>query len=277
MICPDAYRGVHRGAEGTGPKYAEYVAEACATAGGKVAGFFVESGMSVAGVILPPAGYLENAYAHVRAAGGVTIADEVQVGFGRFGTSFWGFEQQGVVPDIVTMGKPFGNGMPLAAVVTSAKIADSFHNGLEYFNTFGGNPVCAAAGLAVLETIEEDQLQKHALEVGAQLIAGLQNLAKKHPIIGDVRGSGLFLGIEFVEDLVTLKPAAAETSFVVSELKDAHRILTSIDGPFDNVIVMKPPMCFSSENAIQFLAALDDVLMRMPTSAELAKIGHTPT
>ena len=152
--CPDTYRGVYSEDEPkVGEKYADFVATACGKARARnkgekgVAGFFIESGMSVAGVILPPEGYLRAAYQHVRAAGGVCIADEVQVGFGRFGTHYWGFQQQGpdVVPDIVTMGKPFGNGMPLAAVVCTREIADSFNNGLEYFNTFGGNPVCAAA------------------------------------------------------------------------------------------------------------------------------------
>eukprot|EP00854_Cymbomonas_tetramitiformis_P011938 gene11938-14100_t len=159
--CPDTFRGPHTSADpAAGTKYAAQVRDACAAAeGGKVAAFFVESGMSVAGVIIPPEGYLAECFKHVRAAGGVCVADEVQTGFGRFGTHYWGFQQQGVVPDIVTMGKPFGNGMPLAAVVCSQAVAESFHNGLEYFNTFGGNPVCAAAGLAVLEVVEEEQLQ----------------------------------------------------------------------------------------------------------------------
>jgi 4-aminobutyrate aminotransferase-like enzyme len=156
--------------------------------GGRVSAFFIESGMSVAGVILPPPGYLTECYALVRAAGGVCVADEVQTGFGRFGSHFWGFQQQGVVPDIVTMGKPFGNGMPLAAVVCTRAVAASFSNGLEYFNTFGGNPVCAAAGNAVLDVIEAEGLQAHAQAVGEYLIGGLRALAEEHPLIGDVRG-----------------------------------------------------------------------------------------
>ena len=286
VICPDTYRGVHRttgnpaGDRALGTRYADYVKDACSDAGGGVAGFFIESGMSVAGVILPPEGYLATAYEHVRAAGGVCIADEVQVGFGRFGKSFWGFEQQDVVPDIVTMGKPFGNGMPLAAVVTTQAIADSFNNGLEYFNTFGGNPVCAAAGLAVLGIIESEGLQAHALAVGGKLKADIAALADKHPLIGEIRGSGLFLGIEFVRDRETLDPGVAETSYVVSEMKDSYNILTSIDGPNDNVIVMKPPMCFSAENADEFVTALDAILQSMATQEVqdiMASRGHTPT
>ena len=145
-------------------EYANDIKKAC-NESKNVAAFFIESGMSVAGVILPPPDYLKQCYAHVRQAGGVCIADEVQTGFGRFGKSFWGFQQQNVIPDIVTMGKPFGNGFPLAAVVCRKEIATSFTNGLEYFNTFGGNPVACAAGLAVLEVIEKKKLQQHALNV----------------------------------------------------------------------------------------------------------------
>merc|ERR1712060_945487 len=137
---------------------------------------------------------LTTAYEAVRSAGGVCVADEVQVGFGRFGDHFWAFEQQGVIPDIVTMGKPFGNGMPLAAVVTTRAVADAFNNGLEYFNTFGGNPVCCAAGLAVLDVIRDERLQEHAADVGMHLVTSLQELAKRWPVIGDVRGRGLFIG-----------------------------------------------------------------------------------
>lgn len=197
MFFRDTYRGVYGEDEpNVGEKYAGFVAEACEQAAARnagetgVAGFFIESGMSVAGVILPPPGYLAAAYEHVRAAGGVCVADEVQVGFGRFGKHYWGFQQQGVTPDIVTMGKPFGNGMPLAAVVTTLAVSESFNNGLEYFNTFGGNPVCAAAGLAVMEIIEEEDLQEHALKVGDHLIASLTALMEKYPVIGAVRGSG---------------------------------------------------------------------------------------
>lgn len=272
--CPDTFRGPHRG-EDAGERYAADVAAACKRAG-SVAAFFVESGMSVGGVILPPPGYLQSAYQSVRHAGGVCVADEVQVGFGRFGDYFWAFEQQGVTPDIVTMGKPFGNGMPLAAVVTTKEVSDAFHNGLEYFNTFGGNPVCCAAGLAVLDIIREEKLQAHAAEVGGVLRRRLAELAQRHRWIGDVRGQGLFIGIEFVRDRDTLEPATAETSDICSRMKDEHKILMSIDGPHDNVLVMKPPMCFSQADAESMLNALDSVLATLQDRRGSA-ITPTPT
>src|SRR2546427_10357837 len=163
-----------------------------------VAAFICESLLGCGGQIVLPEHYLKEAYNYVRNAGGVCIADEVQVGFGRLGTHFWGFETQNVVPDIVVLGKPIGNAFPLAAVITKREIADSFNNGMEFFSTFGGNPVACAAGLAVLDVLEEEQLQKHALRVGAHLISGLRKLQERHDLIGDVRGSGLFLGIDLV-------------------------------------------------------------------------------
>ena len=268
--CPDMYRGEHRDLpeEEAAAKYAEQVRVACARAGGagskkgKVAAFFIESGMSVAGVILPPKGYLAHCYAHVHAAGGVCIADEVQVGLGRLGRYFWAFEQQGVVPDIVTCGKPFGNGMPLAAVVTTRAIAASFHNGLEYFNTFGGNPVCCAAGLAVLQVIQDERLQQRALETGDHMRDLIDTLASKPhgKLIGEVRGCGLFIGIEFVRDRSTREPATAETSVICSRMKDEFRVIMSIDGPFDSVLVMKPPLCFGKADAEFTAACLERVL-----------------
>ncbi len=335
VACPDVYRGAHATA---GP-YADAVRQACERAGsggGGVAAFFIESGMSVAGVILPPEGYLKACYAHVRAAGGVCVADEVQTGFGRFGASFWGFQQQGVVPDIVTFGKPFGNGFPLAGVVCTRAVAESFDNGacllnaralmvsacsfsccsmrdvwcvylyvfcvsggvfslqrcllspplvpsgLEYFNTFGGNPVACAAGLAVLDVIEDEGLQAHARDVGAHLMGRLRRAAAdaRDPagrFIGDVRGSGLFIGVEFVRDRTTKAPATAETSILCSRLKAApHRILTSIDGRHDNVIVIKPPMCFSKADADRLV---DGMLAVLPTitAADVASFTHTST
>lgn len=264
--CPDVYRGPYSGPDAA-RLYSDCVKDACATAskGEKVAAFFIESGMSVAGVVLPPDGYLKSCYKHVRDAGGVCVADEVQVGFGRFGKHFWGFEQQGVVPDIVTMGKPFGNGMPLAAVVTTRAISDSFHNGLEYFNTFGGNPVCCAAGLAVLGVIEDEGLQEHATVTGGLLMARAREIADTPHgrLIGDVRGSGLFIGIEFVRNRVTKEPATSEASVICSRLKDEFHILTSLDGEFDNVMVIKPPMCFNRENVATFMGALEVVLQTL--------------
>lgn len=272
--CPDVFRGPHRAADAAA-RYAAHVEEACRSApGGRVAAFIVESGMSVAGVIIPPDGYLAACYAAVRNAGGVCIADEVQVGFGRFGEHFWAFEQQGVFPDIVTMGKPFGNGMPLAAVVTTRSVADAFQNGIEYFNTFGGNPVCAAAGLAMLDVLHGERLQENAAEVGAYLRAQLASLAERRRIIGDIRGRGLFIGIDLVRSPVTREPAVAETSEVCARMKDEHSILTSIDGPHDNVLVIKPPMCFSRQHADAVVAALDAVLGSLRGGGSA---GPTPT
>eukprot|EP00937_MAST-01D_sp_MAST-1D-sp2_P005057 g5057.t1 len=265
--CPDMYRGRHAGEPPAraAELYAAQVGVACARAGGgtgKVAAFFVESGMSVAGVIMPPPGYLRHCYAHVRAAGGVCVADEVQTGMGRLGDYFWAFEQQGVVPDVVTVGKPFGNGMPLAAVVCTRAVAGSFHNGLEYFNTFGGNPVCCAAGLAVLQVIEDEGLQAAAARTGRRLRAGFEALARQPHgrLVGQVRGCGLFVGVELVRDRGTREPASAETSAVCSRMKDEHRILMSIDGPHDSVLVMKPPLCFGERDADRVVACIAQVL-----------------
>jgi len=287
VSAPDMYRGKHAKLPPAqaAQAYAAEVASACAAAGARKAGdgrggvgaFFIESGMSVAGVILPPPGYLHHAYAAVRAAGGICVADEVQVGFGRLGKYFWAFEQQGVVPDVVTCGKPFGNGMPLAAVITTPAVAASFHNGLEYFNTFGGNPVCCAAGLAVLKEIEERGLQAQAQATGERFIAAIEALATKPhgSLIGQVRGAGLFIGIELVRDRVTLEPASAETSVVCSRMKDEHCVLMSIDGPTDSVLVMKPPMVFGAADCDKTVACLEQVLKTLGTVDIHAK--RTPT
>jgi 4-aminobutyrate aminotransferase-like enzyme len=189
----------------------------------------------------------------------VCIADEVQVGFGRVGSRFWGFETQGVVPDIVTLGKPIGNGHPLGAVVTTPAIAAAFSNGMEYFNTFGGNPVSCEIGLAVLDVIRDERLQERALRVGARLEAGLRRLAERHEIVGDVRGLGLFLGIELVLDREARTPAPRQAGYVVERMKE-HGILLSTDGPDHDVIKMKPPLVFSEADADRALEAYDRVL-----------------
>ena len=170
------------------------------TRGQRVAAFFAEPLLGCGGQIVLPDGYLADAFARVRAAGGVCIADEVQTGLGRVGSHFWAFETQKVVPDIVTVGKPIGNGHPLGAVITTPEIAASFANGMEYFNTFGGNPVSCAVGLAVLDVIEEEGLQNNALTVGRHLLHGLRELSMRHEIVGDARGLGLYLGAELVQD-----------------------------------------------------------------------------
>jgi 4-aminobutyrate aminotransferase-like enzyme/Ser/Thr protein kinase RdoA (MazF antagonist) len=254
---PDIYRGPHRGPD-AGARYAESVADAARQTTG-LAAFFCESALGCGGQIILPPGYMKDAFAAIRASGGVTIADEVQTGFGRAGSHFWMFETQGVVPDIVTMGKPIGNGHPMGAVVTTPEIAASFANGMEYFNTFGGNPVSCAVGLAVLDVIRHEELQQKALSTGNHLLAGLRELAARHPIIGDVRGLGLFLGFELVRDQETKEPAAAEASALVDRMKDLG-VLLSTDGPFHNVIKIKPPMVFSRADADTLLDRLDVAL-----------------
>jgi 4-aminobutyrate aminotransferase-like enzyme len=266
---PDDYRGPFRRDDPeAGRKYAAAVGRlaAEAKARGGLAAFIAETLPSVGGQIVLPRGYLAESYRRVRDAGGVCIADEVQVGFGRLGTHFWGFETQGVNPDIVVLGKPIGNGFPLAAVVTTEPVAASFANGMEFFSTFGGNPVACAAGLAVLDVMRDERLQERALGVGTHFVAGLKRLAGRHPIIGDVRGSGLFLGLELVRDRGTLEPAGAEASYVVNRLRDLG-ILTGTDGPLHNVIKIRPPLCFSETDADLFVATLDAVLSEDPVQA----------
>jgi 4-aminobutyrate aminotransferase-like enzyme len=193
----------------------------------------------------------------------VCIADEVQVGFGRLGTHFWGFETQGVVPDIVVLGKPIGNAFPLAAVITTKKIADSFANGMEFFSTFGGNPVACAAGLAVLDVLEEERLQQHALKVGAYLMNGLRVLQDRYALIGDVRGSGLFSGIDLVLRRETREAAPLQASYIVNRLRECG-ILTGTDGPLHNVIKLRPPLVFTEADADFFLKTLDALLQEDP-------------
>ncbi len=223
---------------------------------GKVAAFIAESIQGVGGFVEFPQGYLKNVYEHVRAAGGVCIADEVQTGFGRTGTHYWGFETQGVIPDIVTMAKGIGNGCPLAAVVTTPKIAQSL-TGKVHFNTFGGNPVVSAIGKAVLEVIEKENLQANALQIGNHILAGLNKLKEKHKIIGDVRGKGLMLGIEMVKDRATKAPASAECAQVVETAKDLGLLLGK-GGLWGQTIRFAPPMCINKADADFLLAVFDE-------------------
>src|SRR5262249_16014319 len=204
-------------------------------------------------------GFLAESYRHVRAAGGVCIADEVQVGFGRVGTHFWGFETQGVVPDIVTMGKPIGNGHPLAAVVTTPEIAAWFDKGMEYFNPFGGNPVSCAIGLAVLDVIASEGLQANALATGNHLLAELQGLMRNYPLVGDVRGLGLFVGVELVLDRATREPAPNHAAYIANRMRD-NGILLSTDGPYHNVLKIKPPLAFNCANADFLVRTLAHIL-----------------
>jgi 4-aminobutyrate aminotransferase-like enzyme len=263
---PDCYRGpIRANAPDCGAKYAEFVGQALESiraSGRKPAAFICESALGCGGQIILPDGYLAAAYRHVRARGAVCIADEVQVGFGRLGVDFWGFATQGVVPDIVTLGKPIGNGHPLAAVVTTPELAASFDNGMEYFNTFGGNPVSCAVGMTVLEVIEREQLQENALRVGSHLKAGLESLKNRHGWIGDVRGLGLFIGVEMVRSRETLEPAAEEASYAVERMKEVG-VLTSTDGPHHNVIKIKPPLVFTESDADTLVAALERALLEL--------------
>ena len=262
---PDPYRGAPRGYEpSVGAAYADDVARAAAEAGsGNLAGWIVESMIGCGGQVVLPDGYLVAGAEAVRAHGGLVIADEVQVGFGRVGPDFWGFATQGLVPDVVTFGKPAGDGHPLAGVVTTPEIAAAFANGMEYFNTFGGNPVSAAIGNAVLDVIEAEDLPANAQRVGRRILAGAVELATRHELIGDARGLGLYLGIELVRDRGTLEPADAEASYVVERCKDLG-VLVSIDGPFHNVLKIKPPIVWSEADADTLLATLDRVLSEQP-------------
>jgi len=260
---PDDYRGAHKRTDPrAGEKYANDVLRTIKhidKLGVKLAGYLAESLPSVGGQIVFPPGYLKAVYAHVRAAGGVCIADEVQTGYGRIGTHFWGFGQQGVVPDIVVLGKPIGNGYPIGAVVTTPAIAASFDNGMEFFSTFGGSTVSAVVGLEVLRVVQEEGLQRHARVVGERMLAGLRPLMDRFPIVGDVRGSGLFLGVELVRDRKTLEPAGEEASYVVNRMRE-EGILLGTDGPHHNVLKIRPPMPFSLDDADVLVATLARVL-----------------
>ncbi len=264
-MMPDRYRGSCRyGNNNAGAEYAVDIRTRLESFNdARAVTFIVESALGCAGQIILPPQYLENAFQHVHEAGGVCIVDEVQVGFGRVGSHFWCFETQDVVPDIVTMGKPIGNGHPMAAVVTTPEIAAAFENGMEYFNTFGGNPVSCAIGLAVMDVIEQEKLQAQALEVGGHLKSRLESLKQQYSLIGDVRGLGLFIGIELVMDRITLTPAARQASYIVERMKE-RGILLSTDGPFHNVIKIKPPLVFSIENADWLVENLSIVLRETP-------------
>ncbi|MTI17512.1 aminotransferase class III-fold pyridoxal phosphate-dependent enzyme [Rhodobacteraceae bacterium RKSG542] len=231
--------------------------------------FIAESIPSVAGQVFMPDGYLQEVYRLVREAGGLCVADEVQVGFGRVGRHWWAFESQGVTPDIVTMGKPIGNGHPMAALVTTKETADKFNNGMEYFNTFGGNPVSCAVGLAVLNTIENEGLRENAEVTGDYLISGFNRLAENYEIIGDVRGMGLFLGIELVLDRKTKEPATAAARKITNRAKELG-VLMGTEGPYDNVLKMRPPMVFSKKNADLLLGVLDQAFAEVMAELEPA-------
>jgi 4-aminobutyrate aminotransferase-like enzyme/Ser/Thr protein kinase RdoA (MazF antagonist) len=259
----DDYRGPYkRGDAEAGAKYARHVGDvidAARARGRGIAGFIAETCPSVGGQIVFPPGYLSAVYARVRAAGGVCIADEVQTGLGRMGTHFWAFEAQEVVPDIVVMGKPLGNGHPIGAVVARRKIAEAFDNGMEYFSTFGGNQVSCAIGLAVLDVLRDERLQERARIVGERMLAGLRPFGDRHELVGDVRGSGLFLGVELVRDRESLEPATEEASCVANRMRE-EGILLGTDGPYHNVVKIRPPMPFEESNADRLVETFDRIL-----------------
>lgn len=256
--APDLYRGGPGVAERLAADVRAAIADMRAS-GITPAALLVDTIFSSDGVFADPAGLLAPAVAAIREAGGLFIADEVQPGFGRTGEAMWGFQRHGLVPDIVTMGKPMGNGHPIAAMVSRPDILARFGEATRYFNTFGGNPVSCAVGQAVLEVIEGEGLVENARTTGAFLAAGLRKLAERHALIGDVRGAGLFVGVELVTDRATKAPATAETARLVNGLRE-RRVLISAAGPHANILKIRPPLVFRQEHAEHFLGAVDAVL-----------------
>ncbi len=258
LPLPDSYRGKYVG-ENCGIDYANHakeIIENLKKEGRKIAGFIGESMISCGGQVVPPKNYFKEIYKYVHEAGGICIADEVQTGFGRMGKTFWAFELYDVKPDIVTMGKPAGNGHPLAIVACTKEVAEKFDTGMEYFNTFGGNPVSCAIGKAVLDVVEKENLQENALKVGRFLKSELKKLQMQFPIIGDVRGEGLFLGFELNDE--NRIPLPKQTSYLANRMKELG-ILMSIDGPDHNVMKIKPPIIFSESNAKELIFRLQIV------------------
>ena len=257
----DDYRGSYRrGDPDRAQKFADLVDPAIARLQEKdhgVAGFIAETFPSVGGQIIPPKGYLPAVYEKIRAAGGVCIADEVQTGLGRLGDYYFGFEHQGAVPDIVVMGKPIGNGHPLGVLVTTKAIAESFDNGIEFFSTFGGSTLSCRIGKEVLDIVEDEGLQNNARVVGARLIAGLKALELKYACVGDVRGMGLFLGLELIN--TDGSEATEICSYVKNRMRD-HRILIGSEGPKDNILKIRPPLTIEPEDADMITNVLDSIL-----------------
>lgn len=251
---PDTYRGRHRG-EQAAERYLAEAVDILSQAREQPAAFFAESFAGVGGQWIWPASYLEGVTRHLQAHGTLYIADEVQVGFGRAGSSFWAFEQYDVRPDIVTLGKPIGNGHPIAAVVTTRAVAEAFQTGMEYFNTFSGNPVSCAIALAVLDEIESRGLQHHALTLGERLKSRLEALAERFPRVGQVRGRGLFIGVEIIEE-PSLAPDSATAKRICHFLR-LNGVLLSTDGPDDNVLKIKPPLAIQADDIEAFLTLLE--------------------
>ncbi len=260
--APDGYRGPHRREEpGWAEAYAAHLDEAFAALwerGLRPAMVLMDTGFTSDGIPTPPPEYLQGILRRARGAGALFVADEVQTGFGRLGT-LWGFEAAGIVPDVVTLGKPMGNGHPVAAVITRREVIERFESTREFFSTFGGNPVACAAGLAVLDVLGDEGLVQHATEVGDHLRAGLRELAKRHEAIGDIRGMGLLTGVELVRDRAGREPAGRETDAVADGMRD-RGILIGTTGPHGNVLKIRPPLAFVREDADRLVATLDEVL-----------------
>ena len=257
---PDPLRGALPGDGDPAPRYAADVARCIADAharSARVSAFISEPFPSVAGQIIPPPGYLSAVYDHVRAAGGLCIADEVQTGLWRLGHTAWGFAQQGATPDIVVLGKPVANGHPMGVVITTRAIADAFTSRMEFFSTFGGSSVSCAAARAVLDVLQDEGLPAHVADVGSYLLDGLRTLAQDHPIMADVRGLGLFLGVDLA--LPDGSPATQAAAHIVNRLRE-HRILIGSDGPHDNVLKIRPPLVFSRADADHLLSHLGEIL-----------------
>lgn len=257
---PDPYRGEFFAADGYVADVKKVVSNIIAN-GQKPGAFICESIQGVAGQVFMPNGYLQGAYEAIRSAGGVCIADEVQVGFGRVGSHMWAFETQHVAPDIITLGKPIGNGHPIGAVVTTAAIAEAFVNGMEYFNTFGGNPVSCAIGLAVLDAVEQG-LQQNALDTGAYMKAELTKLQQEFDCIGDVRGMGLFVGVEFVKCRLLKTPDKLLTNELIEFAKE-NKVLLGSDGPFGNVLKIKPPIVYDKIDTDKFINVMRQGLLKL--------------
>jgi 4-aminobutyrate aminotransferase-like enzyme len=263
----DDYRGSYRRDDpNRAQKFADLVDPAIAALqqrGQGIAGFIAETFPSVGGQIIPPKGYLPAVYDKIRAAGGICIADEVQTGLGRLGEYYFGFEHQGASPDIVVMGKPIGNGHPIGVLVTTRAIADSFAKGPEFFSTFGGSTLSCRMGKEVLDIVDDEALQQNARMMGAELITGLTALQDKHASIGDVRGMGLFLGVELITE--DGSEATQICSYVKNRMRD-HRILIGSEGPKDNILKIRPPLTIDSEGVEMILAALDSILSEVAQS-----------
>ena len=263
LPAPDGYRGPFRSDEpGWIERYAACVDDAIATLDGRgirPAALLIDSGFTSDGIFTPPPEYLQDVVRRWRGAGGLFVADEVQVGYGRTGSHMWGFERHGVTPDVITLGKPMGNGHPVAAVVTRSDIVDRFAEQTEWFSTFGGNPVACEAGLAVFDVIEREHLVANAAAMGSRLTSGLRGLAERHPLIGDVRALGLLIGVELVGDRETREPAMEETERVQNDMRE-RGVLVGTTGRDGNILKIRPPLIIAVQEADLIIDTLDVVL-----------------